>query len=153
MAEPRSCQLIVRPVLWRRSCEGGCDWSSRRNEPFAPEICEPAAGNLRLWDFGKVACTVRAPLLTTPISARRFFAHASSFEAGSAGISAPKLTVWMLCPSAPLAMSASRTDCARRSPRTAIVLSAVPRSSRIRDDDLTAALLQKTGDLLNLAVL
>ena len=30
---------------------------------------------------------------TTPISTRRFFAQASSFEAGSAGISAPKLTV------------------------------------------------------------
>lgn len=30
---------------------------------------------------------------TTPISARRFLAQASSFEAGSVGISAPKLTV------------------------------------------------------------
>ena len=38
---------------------------------------------------------------TTPNSARRFLAQAFSFDPASAGISAPKLTVWRRRPSAP----------------------------------------------------
>ncbi len=45
----------------------------------------------------------------TPNSARRFFAHADSLDDGSTGISAPKLTVWILLSDKPLEISELRT--------------------------------------------
>ena len=89
--------------------------------------------------------------LMTPISARRFLAQALSLEPVAAGISMPKLTVWMRPASAPCSNKRFAHGAGAAVAQAAIVFGGAAFVGEAGDDNF--AVLHEIRDLLNLAAL